>query len=155
MKAVFDEGTIELTLDGRDYRAQAGEDSLEVSLVRAEEGVLELRIDGRAITAYISMDGARRWVTIGGRTFQLIKSTARRSSHAHLAPGELTAPMPGQIRAVNVGEGETVAKGQTLILLEAMKMEIRVQSPQEGKVKAVHVRQGQTVEREQLLIEVE
>jgi len=63
--------------------------------------------------------------------------------------------MPGQVRAVNVAAGDAVTKGQTLMLLEAMKMEIRIQTPQGGTVKALHVRQGQTVERGQLLIEVE
>jgi pyruvate carboxylase subunit B len=63
--------------------------------------------------------------------------------------------MPGQVRAVNVNEGDTVTKGQTLMLLEAMKMEIRIQSPQEGVVKKLFVSQGQTVEREQVLIKIE
>jgi biotin carboxyl carrier protein len=62
--------------------------------------------------------------------------------------------MPGQIRAVSVNEGDTVTKGQTLLLLEAMKMEIRIQSPQDGVVRKLFVEQGQTVEREQLLVEI-
>ena len=63
--------------------------------------------------------------------------------------------MPGQVRAVNVSEGEAVVKGQTLAVLEAMKMEIRIQSPADGKVKKLYIKQGQTVEREQTLIEIE
>ena len=63
--------------------------------------------------------------------------------------------MPGQVRAVNVSEGDAVTKGQTLLLLEAMKMEIRVQAPRDGMVVSVKVKQGQTVEREQLLITLE
>jgi biotin carboxyl carrier protein len=87
----------------------------------------------------------------------LTKSSGARKSGGghHHAAGELTAPMPGQVRAVNVNEGEAVVKGQTLMVLEAMKMEIRIQSPTDGVVKAVHVRQGQTVEREQALALVE
>jgi biotin carboxyl carrier protein len=73
----------------------------------------------------------------------------------HHAAGELTAPMPGQVRAVNVSEGDAVTKGQTLLLLEAMKMEIRVQAPRDGVVKKLFVQQGQTVDREQMLIEIE
>ena len=69
--------------------------------------------------------------------------------------GELTAPMPGQVRAVNVIEGESVMKGQTLMVLEAMKMEIRIQSPMDGVVKSLAVKVGQTVEREQVLVEIE
>jgi pyruvate carboxylase subunit B len=63
--------------------------------------------------------------------------------------------MPGQVRAVNVNEGDTVTKGQTLLVLEAMKMEIRVQAPHGGVVKKLFVNQGQTVEREQMLLEIE
>jgi biotin carboxyl carrier protein len=62
--------------------------------------------------------------------------------------------MPGQVRAVNVNEGDRVTKGQTLLLLEAMKMEIRIQSPQDGLVRKLFVQQGQTVEREQMLVEI-
>ena len=63
--------------------------------------------------------------------------------------------MPGQVRAVNVGEGDAVTKGQTLLVLEAMKMEIRIHAPQDGTVKKLFVKQGQTVEREQSLLSVE
>jgi biotin carboxyl carrier protein len=62
--------------------------------------------------------------------------------------------MPGQVRIVNVNAGDLVTKGQTLLVLEAMKMEIRIQAPQTGKIKAVLVKPGQTVEREQILIEM-
>jgi biotin carboxyl carrier protein len=63
--------------------------------------------------------------------------------------------MPGQVRAVNVSEGEAVVKGQTLMLLEAMKMEIRIQAAMDGQVRKLFVVQGQTVEREQALVEIE
>jgi pyruvate carboxylase subunit B len=56
---------------------------------------------------------------------------------------------------VNVEEGETVSKGQTLLVLEAMKMEIRIHAPREGVIQKLFVKQGQTVEREQILIEIE
>lgn len=100
-----------------------------VEILRASEGKLDLLVDGRHVTAYVSSDNTRRWVTVNGRTLVLNKPTAGRKGRGgqHHAPGELTAPMPGQVRAVNVKEGDTVTKGQTLLLLEAMKMEIRVQ----------------------------
>jgi pyruvate carboxylase len=63
--------------------------------------------------------------------------------------------MPGQVRSVAVGAGDMVKSGQTLVVLEAMKMEIRIQALRDGKVKALHVTQGQSVEREQILIEME
>jgi biotin carboxyl carrier protein len=62
--------------------------------------------------------------------------------------------MPAQVRAVQVEEGEKVEKGQTLLLLEAMKMEIRIKAPASGSVKRLLVEAGQTVEKDQLLAEV-
>jgi biotin carboxyl carrier protein len=114
-------------------------------------------VDGRRVTAYVSSDNARRWVTINGRTLVLTRSSGSRRNRggSHHASGELAAPMPGQVRAVNVKEGDVVARGQTLLLLEAMKMEIRVQAARDGRVKKLYVGQGQTVEREQILVEIE
>jgi biotin carboxyl carrier protein len=63
--------------------------------------------------------------------------------------------MPGQVRSVAVRVGDVVKKGQTLLTMEAMKMEIRIQALKDGTVKTLHVSQGQTVEREQILIEME
>jgi biotin carboxyl carrier protein len=148
--------TVDLVPAGRSYRVNLGEESFEVQVLQAEKGKLDLLIDGKRVTAYVSSENTRRWVTVNGRTLLFDKVTGRRRSgggHPHAA-GELTAPMPGQVRAVNVKEGEHVTKGQTLLLLEAMKMEIRVQAPRDGVIKKLSVQQGQTVEREQMLIEI-
>ena len=158
MKLIFARSTtIDLTPTGKSYRATMGDKTVEVEILRAEAGQLELLIDGERVIAYVSFDNAKRWVTIHGRTYLLTKqSGARRSTGGHHhAAGELTAPMPGQVRAVNVSEGEAVAKGQTLMVLEAMKMEIRIQASVDGTVRKLLVSQGQTVEREQILIEIE
>jgi biotin carboxyl carrier protein len=141
---------------GKSFRVHLGEKTTDVQILQAGDGKLELLIDGRQVTAYVSPDSAKRWVTVNGQTLLLVKSSGARprgAAHSHAA-GELTAPMPGQVRAVNVSEGEPVTKGQTLLLLEAMKMEIRVQAPRGGVVKRLFVRQGQSVEREQMLIEI-
>lgn len=151
------EYNIDLISTGKSYRATIGNRTVDVEILHSKDGRLDLLIDGERVTAYVSSDGAKRWVTVNGQTSVLTKSSnARRSGHgSQHAAGGLTAPMPGQVRAVNVSEGDTVAKGQTLLLLEAMKMEIRVQAPRDGMVKKLFVRQGQTVEREQVLMEVE
>lgn len=161
MKYSFDRNSetiqIDLTPTGKSYRATIGDETVDVEILRAKDGKLDVLIDGKRVTAYVSSDNAKRWVTVNGQTFVLAKSLgARGRGHgAHYAAGELTAPMPGQVRAVNISEGDSVKKGQTLLVLEAMKMEIRVQSPQNGTVKKLWVKQGQTVEREQILIEIE
>lgn len=159
MKSTFDNTTIDLTPTGKSYRVALGDKTAEVEILRAdaEHGKLDLLIDSERVTAYVSSDNAKRWVTVNGRTVMLTKQSGSRRTaggHHHSA-GELTAPMPGQVRAVNISEGETVAKGQTIMVLEAMKMEIRIQAPMDGVVSSISVKVGQTVEREQTLVLVE
>ena len=156
MRIAFDNITIDLTPGSKGYVARLDGKTLSVEILHIESGKLDLAIDGERVTAYISSDGAKRWVTVNGQTFVLTKQTGARKSVGghHHAAGELTAPMPGQIRAVNVKEGDAVTKGQTLLVVEAMKMEIRIQVPMDGIVKSLAVKVGQTVEREQALIEI-
>ena len=149
---------IELTPSGsgKSYRATVGEKTVEVEILQAKDGELDLLIDGQRVIAYVSSENARHWVTVNGRTLVLTKTSgAKNRSASHDHASELVAPMPGQVRVVNVAEGESVTKGQTLLVLEAMKMEIRIQAPRNGKVMKLLVKQDQTVEREQLLIEIE
>ena len=58
----------------------------------------------------------------------------------------VTAPMPGTILAVNVSVGDTVKKGDVLMVLEAMKMENEINSPRDGKIVAVNTSKGSMVE---------
>jgi len=156
MKLHFNDITLDISSDGKTFALTLDDKTIQAEILHAEIGKLDLLIDGQRVTAYVSSDNAKRWVTVNGQTFVLTKSSgARKGGHAHHAAGELTAPMPGQVRAVNVSEGDAVTKGQTLLVLEAMKMEIRVQAPRDGVVSSVLVTGGQTVEREQILVKIE
>ena len=68
--------------------------------------------------------------------------------------GLLASPMPGKIVKVLVKEGEAVTEGQTLLVMEAMKMQNELKSPGAGAVAKVHVDEGATVETGAKLIEV-
>ena len=68
---------------------------------------------------------------------------------------DVKAPMPGLVLGVSVEVGQTVQKGDGLLILEAMKMENVIKSIGEGVVKAIHIDQGKAVEKGQLLIEME
>jgi len=156
MKITFDTSTLELIPAGKSYRVTMGDKTVDVEILGTQDGKLDLLIDGERVTAYVSSDNAKRWVTINGRTVLLTKSSGtQRSGGKHEHSGEMTAPMPGQVRAVNVSEGDIVTKGQTLMVLEAMKMEMKIQSPCDGTISSLSVKAGQTVEREQMLIIVE
>jgi biotin carboxyl carrier protein len=67
----------------------------------------------------------------------------------------IQSPMPGKVVSVLVREGDPIKKGETAIILSAMKMESEYRSPLEGKVKKIHVREGDIVEGNQILIEFE
>ena len=59
---------------------------------------------------------------------------------------QVTAPMPGTILSINVAAGDTVKRGQVLMILEAMKMENEIMCPCDGKVASVNTSKGGTVE---------
>ena len=72
-------------------------------------------------------------------------------SAAPAAGAQIKAPMPGNILDVKVTAGQSVKKGDVLVILEAMKMENEIQAPCDGKVTGVNVRKGDTVETQALL----
>lgn len=68
---------------------------------------------------------------------------------------DLKAPMPGLVVAIKVNVGDTVKKGDTILILEAMKMENILKAAGEGTVKAIRVSTKQNVEKNQVMIEFE
>ena len=64
---------------------------------------------------------------------------------------EVKAPMPGNILDVKVQAGQSVKKGDVLVILEAMKMENEICAPSDGKITGVNVRKGDSVETQALL----
>jgi biotin carboxyl carrier protein len=157
MKVTFDTRSIELNPSDDGYVVIMDGKTMPVQILRADaaSGRMDLLIDGQRVIAHVSSDGAKRWVTVDGQTSMLTKTSGAKRGVRHDHAGGLIAPMPGQIRSVSVSVGEAVKKGQTLLTMEAMKMEIRIQALTDGVVKSVSVTQGQTVEREQILVEVE
>jgi biotin carboxyl carrier protein len=110
--------------------------------------------------ARVVSDGKRRWVHWNGKTFMLERgeTTSTRvlqREREGTGSGIVTAPMPGQVRGVLVHVGDWVEEGQALLLLEAMKMEIRVTATRAGQIAQLDVRVGQTVEREQVLATIQ
>jgi acetyl/propionyl-CoA carboxylase alpha subunit len=147
--------TLDVTPLSDGYQVQFGDRTASVRFARGADGQLTFILDGRKVEAHIGTDGKRRWVSFGGKTLVFEKTSGqRRGGAGGYSSGRLTAPMPGQVRTVNVTVGEAVTKGQTLLVLEAMKMEIRIQAPSDGVVERLAVEQGETVEREQVLAEI-
>ena len=65
------------------------------------------------------------------------------------------APLPGTVNAVAVTVGQAVKKGQTVVVLEAMKMENNIMANKDGQVKAIHVTVGQTVVQDDKLVDLQ
>jgi 3-methylcrotonyl-CoA carboxylase alpha subunit len=100
-------------------------------------------------------DGERVVVFSEGQAYQF-KLAARGTGTTHgLHDGEIEAPMPGKVTAVEVSGGEKVANGQRLLTLEAMKMEHALTAPFDGTVAELNVAPGQQVTEGQLLVRVE
>lgn len=148
---------LDLTVSGQTATAACNGETAAIEILRAENGRLDLRVNGQLISAHVSSEGLRRWVTIQGRTFLLTRADglAPRARPATHGASELTAPMPGLVRAVQVQVGESVSQGQTLLIVEAMKMELKVCAPRAGTVKSLKIQPGATVERDQILAEIE
>ena len=85
---------------------------------------------------------------------------SRRLASAFMAFGDtggevsIRAPMPGLIVRITVGEGQTVSKGETLMILESMKMENELKSPRDGTIHRLLVSVGENVEQNKILVTV-
>jgi biotin carboxyl carrier protein len=112
-----------------------------------------LLIDGRPYE--VMVDRNLHWIK-SSRGFNRLELRDRETSAARpaSADGRIKAPIPGQIARVLVAVSDTVEIGQSLMILEAMKMENHVRAPRAGKVDQLHVVAGQTVTLHALLAEI-
>ena len=110
---------------------------------------------GRSHTAFAIASGETRWVFIDGDVFRFdveTRGTRRRGGSHH---GSLSAPMPATVLRIHAQAGAEVKRGETLIILEAMKMELPIRASADGVVTAVHCREGELVQPGATLIEID
>ena len=147
---------ISLERQGSGYQAAVDGKGHALEVLDNQPGQLSLSFDGRPLTLYWAAEGGDKWVSLNGCTYRL-ERPAPRGSRAAAETGAglaVRSPMPAQVRAVQVEVGESVQQGQTLLLLEAMKMEIRIKAPASGVVARLLVGQGSTVDKDQVLAEI-
>ena len=127
-----------------------------LSDVEIRDGVI--LVDGTVVgtprQAWAVADGDTRWVFLNGEVFTFeVQRQGRRKPAAHHA--SLAAPMPATVLRINVAPGDTVKRGATLLVLEAMKMELPVRAPGDGTVTAISCREGDLVQPGAPLIEMD
>lgn len=116
--------------------------------------------ENRSLEAVINDDEGAIAVMMSGRQFeaQVLDERAmlmmQRRGTQTTGSGEVKAPMPGLIVDVTAERGASLAKGDTLIILESMKMQNELKSPIDGVVRAIHVEAGQAVDKNELLVEI-
>ena len=148
------ERTLYLTPDGIHDGPDLTLDAVRLDAVH-DDGTLIATLDGvRRRYHWLHRDG-RVWLQDGGLR-ACFEERTHRASGGEQGPGsgQLKAPMDGAVIEVNAAAGDTVKRGQTLAVLEAMKMEHALKADCDGTVDTVTVSAGDQVKRQQLLITV-
>ena len=101
--------------------------------------------------------GDARWISVDGQVAVVTVETgaARPVRKASRSAGGMMAPMPATVIKVLVEPGQSVHDGETVLVLEAMKMELPIRAPKAGVVKAVRCQQGELVQPGEALVELE
>jgi acetyl-CoA/propionyl-CoA carboxylase biotin carboxyl carrier protein len=135
-------------------------DTLSVDGVTATAtGVLDgddvlLTTNGRVTRWATAVEGRQVWIGRDGASWVLSEAVRHLRAEEHTHDGDIVSPMPGSVIAVHALKGQTVSKGEPLVVVEAMKMEHTLVAPLDGSVADVLVRVGQQVAVDELLVQV-
>ena len=141
----------EITIDGA---------AVPIDLRAIDDVTYSLLLDNKSYEALVEVAGNDLSVLLNGRLYgaQVLDERTRRSTPAmggsasHSGEVTIKSPMPGLIVAMPVSEGQAVKKGQTVVVLESMKMENELKAPRDGTVTAIKVTPRQSVEQHQALV---
>lgn len=130
-----------------------------VSIGRLEDDQVEVRLGDRTFTATVESSTRKP-----DKTPTIVREKrvhdASASPDRTTAPGELTgkgdilSPLPGNMLKILVRQGDIVAKGQIVAIMEAMKMENEIESPHAGPVTRISVSEGDTVLENALIMSI-
>ena len=145
-----------LSSDRLEVRWSDAEEATAVRLIDWSPPTLRLE-DGDGVRRRLRVirDGDRAWVQEIDAQVALRRVPRFPERGAQEVAGGCTAPMPGQVVQVAVEEGQAVAKGDLLVILEAMKMEHSVRAPSDGVVAQLHVAAGDQVDVDALLVVID
>ena len=103
----------------------------------------------------IASDANGSWVFVNGRVARIEHETRDKRVAKKRGDAGVMSPMPATVVAINAKPGQTVTEGETVIVLEAMKMELPIKAPRSGVVKAVHCAKGDLVQPGVSLLELD
>lgn len=133
--------------DGFHLNAGKGEDALPCALEPLGHGRYALAVNGARKIVHIAVAGDQTWVHMDGRTCMVTRVDpldALAAAGGRRGGNVATAPMPGTVIAVTVKVGDAVVQGQTLMVIESMKLETAIAAWRDGVVAEVHVAPGET-----------
>jgi geranyl-CoA carboxylase alpha subunit len=142
---------------GRHYRLSDGRQDTAVEILLDDGHCAEVALDGAGLRViYSAPSGTETWIALADRSECHLNRLASRSAGQE-ASGErlVTAPMHGLLREIRVAEGAAVARGQCLLVLEAMKMQHEVLAGAAGVVASIRCEAGAQVAAGELLLEIE
>lgn len=144
---------LEVRVDGRIY---------EIDLMHNSEGTFSIIEGGHSIDIELITNSPKKYTAytlyntynlevIDAESMYLIN---RGSVGLNIDENTICSPMPGKIVKVLVSEGDVIKKGETAVIISAMKMESEYKSPKDGIIRKVYVKEGETIDGDQILIEV-
>jgi len=117
-----------------------------------------IELNGKTVKVYAQKIKGETWLHMNGRTFiyqdeaqQQMKKKGKQSAHA----GDLIAPMPGKVTKILKQSGDSVTKGEVVVVMEAMKMEYTLKSDGNGLIKTVNCKVGEQVSLGKILVHIE
>ncbi len=150
---------VAVTFDSGRYRVTLGEQVWDVDARLTAQGIASLIIDGVSHVADIEDHAGECVVDVGGETYtvQVEEHTrhiirTRGGAAGGAGAQTLKAPLPGKISHVAVQVGDAVTAGQSLLVIEAMKMENELKAAAPGTVREVRVTAGQAVNAGDVLV---
>ena len=116
-----------------------------IDLLSTDGEEARIRVDGRTYFVPYVIQGSGVHFHFDGEMY-LVEVEEKGRGRARHRDHSMEAPMPGQVLRILVREGDVVAKGAPLLILEAMKMEHQITAPREGKIAAVNCKEGELVQ---------
>ena len=152
---------VELIKTGEQWNCRLDGREISVDVVSGRNGALSLLLNGKSYEVKQETMGAETNVVVGHERFSATvrdpRSFRSRSRAGATEQGvmKIKAPMPGKVVRVLAGVGTQVELGQSVIVIEAMKMQNELKAPKNGVVKKINVAEGAAVDAGQALAEVE